>query len=109
MKEKLSVHNLSIESGFSEDELSDAKSILTENLTAFYRRDSIGHAIRENAISKWKDKLMSDGKRSKSDLDCYAKCAIVADLENDIDIKNAIVMNNEDLRDAQFTKNDGNV
>ena len=51
---------------------------------------------------------MSDGKRSKFELDDKIAAMIVADLENDVDIKNAMVMNIEDEQNAQFTKNDGN-
>ena len=96
MKEDAFVHSLSIDGGFSEDEIAEAKATLIENQTAFYRRDYIGHKLRECAINIWKDKLVSDGKRSKSELDDETAAMIIADLENDVDIKNAMVMNIED-------------
>ena len=76
--------------------VAEAKATLIENQTAFYRRDYIGHKLRECAINIWKDKLVSDGKRSKSELDDETAAMIIADLENDVDIKNAMVMNIED-------------
>ena len=104
MKEKQFVHNLSINSGFSEKEILDAKAILISNEKTFYRRDCIGHIARKNAIKAWKDRLVFDGKRSKLELNDENIALIIADLENDIDIKNAMIMN---IKDDQFTKNDG--
>ena len=96
IKEKQFVHNLYINNNFSEDELLDAKSILIDNQTTFYRQDYIGYKLRENAINIWKKELISNGKRSKSELNDEIGNIIIADLENNIDIKNAIIMNVED-------------
>lgn len=106
MKERQSVHNLYTNDVFSNDELSDAKSILIDNQTAFYRRDYVGHKLRENAIDFWKQELVKNGKRSKSELNDEIGNMIIADLENNIDIKNAILMNIDDINEGYVPSKD---
>ena len=67
------------------------------NLNEFYSFTEIGHKLRENAIDAWKKELVANGKRSKSELNDEVGNMIIADLENNVDIKNAMLMNIEDV------------
>lgn len=81
--------------GFTEDEIKDAQDILNDNISAFYRTDDIGWKLRDNAIEAWKRDLIKCGAYKISDFESFAQKAIIADLENEPEIKNAIVMNHE--------------
>lgn len=90
--------------GFSQQELENAKAILVDNQTAFYRLNDIGYKLRENAINLWKKEMVNDGKCTKLEIQDNAIASIVADLENAIDIKNAMSLNDSMHYDTQ---NDG--
>lgn len=90
----ISVHQASIDK-FSEEEIIDAQEILREHLTSFYQMNDIGFKLRNSEIERWKKQLVSDGQYATTDLDTNEKQLIAADLQNDVDIKNALVLNQQ--------------
>ena len=86
---------------FSDDEIRDAQAILNDNMHAFFRMDDVGYKIRDCAIQRWEKQLVEDGQYAKDDFASNEQKMIIADLQNDCDVKNAIVMNEQ----YQRTKN----
>lgn len=98
----ISVHQAYIDK-FSEEEIKDAQEMLREHLASFYQMNDIGFKLRNNEIERQKKQLVSDGQYATTDLDTNEKQLIAADLQNDVDIKNAPVLNQQ----YQNTQNAG--
>ena len=69
----------------TDDELASAKSVLMHNMHIFYADSSIGHRARIDAIERFKVQ-----KKIKSDE--FEVIAVEADLANDIDVHNALMI-----------------
>ena len=68
---------------FTQKELNDAKSLLFHNMYEFYLKTESGHRLRMNAIDAFK-------KQNSIKTDDFMVLAIEADLANDVDISNAL-------------------
>ena len=88
---------------FSEDELNAAKEMLISHESAFLSLDPIGESLRKDVITSWKSQVVADGKTTKADCDSDETLLILADLDDNVDVKNAIMLSLE----YQDTKNTG--
>ena len=67
----------------TQQELDDAKTLLLRNINEFYSNTESGHKLRMNALKIFKE-------QHSIDVDDVVVLAIEADLANDIDISNAL-------------------
>lgn len=68
---------------FTQKELNDAKSLLFHNMYEFYLDTESGHRLRMNAIDAFKN-------QNSIKTDDFTVLTIEADLANDVDISNAL-------------------
>ena len=67
----------------TQQELDDAKTLLLHNINEFYSNTESGHKLRMNALKMFKE-------QHSIKTDDVVVLAIEADLANDIDISNAL-------------------
>ena len=67
----------------TQQELDDAKTLLLRNINEFYSNTESGHKLRMNALKMFKE-------QHSIKTDDVVVLAIEADLANDIDISNAL-------------------
>ena len=67
----------------TQQELDDAKTLLLRNINEFYSNTESGHKLRMNALKMFKE-------QHSIKTDDVVVLAIEADLENDVDISNAL-------------------